>query len=96
MWWQKKKKILLFIAITRNSVSLKLILAVIGQKWKENNCLGHQNISEPLDGIYGLKAVHETLLEVSAKIGEAKSIKELEFFNTTGFDYDQELWESLI
>ena len=81
----KKDKLLLFIANTRNSVSLKLILAVIGQKWKENNCLGHQNISEPLDGIDGLKDGHETLLEVSAKIGEAKSNKAVEICQHHGF-----------
>ena len=40
-----------------------------------------------------LKAVDKTLLEVSAKKGEAKSNKELEFFNATGFHYDQELGE---
>ena len=35
------------------------------------------NISAPLDGIAGSKAVDKTFLEVSAKTGEAKSKKEL-------------------
>ena len=37
-----------------------------------NCCLRHQNISLSLDGIDGSKAVEKALLEVSAKIGEAK------------------------
>ena len=41
--------------------------------------------------MYGSKAVDKTLLEVSSKIGEANSKKELEFFNATGFDCDPEL-----
>ena len=60
-------------------------LAVLGHNWKENNCLRPQNISSPLDGIDGSKAVDKTLLEVSAKIGEAKSNKKLEFFQRHGF-----------
>ena len=64
-------------------------LAVLRHNWKENNCLRPQNISAPLDGIDGSKAVDKTPPEVSAKIGEAKSNKELEFFNAMGFDYDQ-------
>jgi len=60
-------------------------MAVLGQNWEENNCLRHQNISAPLDGMYGSKAVDKTLLEVSSKIGEAKSKKELEFFQRHGF-----------
>ena len=53
----------------------------------------HPNISAPLVGKDGSKAVDKTLLEVSAKLGEAKSNKEQDknFFNATGFDYDQEL-----
>ena len=43
----------------------------------------HQNISSPLDGIDGSTVVDKTLLKVSAKIGEAKSKKELAFFNMT-------------
>jgi len=35
--------------------------------------------------MYGSKAVDKTLLEVSSKIGEAKSKKELEFFQRHGF-----------
>ena len=58
-------------------VSLKLKLAVLGQNWKENIFLRHQNISAPLDCIDGSKAVDKTLLEVSAKIGLAKIYKEL-------------------
>ena len=50
-----------------------------------------QNISAPLDGMYGTKAVNKTLLGVSSKIGEAKSKKELEFFNATSYDCDPEL-----
>ena len=45
-------------------------------------------MSSSLDGIGGSKAVEKALLEVSAKIGEAKSL-----FNATGFDCDQELGE---
>ena len=60
-------------------------MAVLGQNWKENNCLRHQSISAPLDGMYGSKAVDKALLEVSSKIGEAKSKKELEFFQRHGF-----------
>ena len=37
------------------------------------------------DGMYGSKAVDKTLLEVSSKIGEAKSNKELVFFQRHGF-----------
>ena len=55
----------------------------------------HQNICSPLDGIDGSKAVYKTLIEVSAKIGKSKSKKELEFFNVTGFDCDQEFGEPL-
>ena len=72
-----KKEILLFcIANTRHSVSLKLKLAVLGQNWEENNCLRHQNICAPLDGIDDSKAFDKTLLEVSAKKGEAKRKKD--------------------
>ena len=66
-------------------------MAVFGQNWEENNCFRHQNISAPLDGMYGSKAADETLLEVSSKIGEAKSKKELEFFQRHGFNCDPEL-----
>ena len=68
-----KEKIPFFIANTRDSVSLKLKLAVLGQNWEVNSCLRHQNISSSLDGIDGSKAVEKALLEVSAKIGEATS-----------------------
>ena len=81
----KIEKKLFCNANTRDSVSLMLKLAVLGQNWKENICLRHQNISAPLDGIDGSKAVDKTLLEVSVKIGEAKSNKELEFFQRHGF-----------
>ena len=57
-------------------VSLKLKLAVLCQNWKKNNCFWLLNISAPLDGIVGSKDVDKTLLEVSAKKGEAKSKKE--------------------
>ena len=60
-------------------------MIVLGQNGEENNCLRHKNISAPLDGTYGSKAVDKTLLEVSSKIGEAKSKKELEFFQRHGF-----------
>ena len=82
-WCLTKKN--LFIANTIDSVSLKLKLAVLGQNWEENNCLRHQNIYAPLDAIDGSKAVDKTLLEVAEKIGEAKSNKELEFFQRHGF-----------
>ena len=51
-------------------------MAVLGQNWKENNCLRHQKSSAPLDGLYGSKAVDKMLLEVSSKIGKAKSKKD--------------------
>ena len=60
-------------------------MAVLGQNWEENNCFRHQNFSVPLDGMYGSKAVDKTLLGVSSKIGEAKSMKGLEFFQRHGF-----------
>ena len=60
-------------------------MAVLGQNWKENNYLRHQNISAPLDGMHGSKAVNNTRLEVLSNIGEAKSKKELEFFQRHGF-----------
>ena len=88
-----KEKLPFLIANTRDLVSLKLKLAVLGQNWEENSCFRHQNISSPLDGIDGSKAVDKMLLEVSLKIGKANSKKELEFFNATGFDCDQELEE---
>ena len=69
----KKRKTTLFIAITRDSVSLKLKLAVLGQNWEVNRCLRHQNISLSLDGIDNSKAVEKALSEVSEKIGESKS-----------------------
>ena len=42
-------------------------MAVVGQNWEENNYLRHTNISAPLDGIYGSKAVNKKLLGVSSK-----------------------------
>ena len=48
----------------------------------------YQNISSSLYGIDVSKAVEKALIEVSAKIGEEKT---LEFFNATGYDGDQEL-----
>ena len=57
-------------------------MAVLGQNLEENNCLRHQNIFAPLDGMYGSKAVDKTLLEVSSKIGEAKKNIYIEFFST--------------
>ena len=69
----RKEKNTLFIANTSDSVSLKLKLAILGQKWEVNSCLRHHNINSSLDGIVGSKAVEKTLLEVSAKIREAKS-----------------------
>ena len=50
-----------------------LKLAVEGQNWNEISCLRHQNITTPQDGIDGSKAGDKRLLEVSLKIGEAKS-----------------------
>ena len=49
-------------------------------KLEEKQLFWLLNISTPLDNIVGSKAVDKTLLEVSAKIGESKSKKELEFF----------------
>ena len=69
----RKEKNTLFIANTSDSVSLKLKLAILGQKWEVNNHLRHHNTYSSLDGINGSKAVEKTLLEVSAKIREAKS-----------------------
>ena len=68
----KKRKIPFFISNTSNSVSLRLKLAVLGQRWEVNSCLKHQNISLSLNGIDGSKASEKALLEVSAKIGETK------------------------
>ena len=65
----RNEKNTLIIANTSDSVSL-LKLAVLGQNWEVNR---HQNISSSLDGIDGSKAVEKALLEVSSKIGEAKS-----------------------
>ena len=78
----KKRKIIYFIASTRDSVSLKLKLSVLGQNWKENYRLRHTNMFAPLDCIDGSKAVDKGLLEVSAKNGKQKVKKELEFFST--------------
>ena len=69
----RKEKNTLFIANTSDSDSLKLKLAILGQNWEVNSCLRHPNISSSLDGIDGSKAVEKALLEVSEKIGEAKS-----------------------
>ena len=55
------------------------------QNWKKINCFQLLNISAPLDGIGGSKAVNKTLLEILTKTGEAKSEKELEFFQHHGF-----------
>ena len=60
-------------------------MAVFGQNWEENNFLRHQNISAPLDGMYGSRAVDKTLLEVSSKKGKQKVKKKLEFFQRNGF-----------
>ena len=81
----------MFIANPRYWVLLKLKLVSLGPNWKENICLRNQNIIAPLNGIDGSKAVDNTLLEVSAKVGETKRKKSLNFFNATGFDCDQEL-----
>ena len=91
--YHEKRKKPLFIANTIDSVLLKLKLAVLGHNWEEHICLRHQDISAPLDGIDSSKTVDNPLLEVSAKIGRAKSEKELQIFNAMGFDYDQELRE---
>ena len=69
----RKEKNTLFIANTRDSVSLKLKLAVLGQNWEVNSCLRHQNIFSSLDGIDSSKAVKKALLEVSEKIWGSKS-----------------------
>ena len=69
----KKRKNALFIANTRNSVSLKLKLPVLGQNLEVNSCLRQQNIYSSLDGIDGSKVVEKALLEISEKIGESKS-----------------------
>ena len=66
-------------------VSLALKLAVLCKNLKKNNCFRLPNISAPLDGIVGSKAVDRTLLEVWAKTGEAKSKKGLELFQHHGF-----------
>ena len=69
-------------------------LAVLGQNWDENSCFRHQKCSSPLDGIDGSKAVDKMLLEVSAKIGEAKSKKELEFFQSHRFWLQPRTWRA--
>ena len=81
----KQRKNTRLIANTRDLVSLKLKLAVLGQNLEENSCFRHQNISSPLDGIDGSKAVDKMLLEVSVKIGKANGKKELELFQRHGF-----------
>ena len=81
----QEKKYTFFIANTIGSGQLNFKMAVLGQNWEENNYLRHQNMSAPLDGMYGSKAVNKTLLGVSSKKGEAKSKKELEFFQRHGF-----------
>ena len=68
-----KEKNTLFIANKSDSVSLKWKLADLGPNEEVNSCLRHQNISSYLNGIDVSKAVEKALLEVSAKIGEAKS-----------------------
>ena len=45
-------------------------MTVLGQNWEENNCLRHQNVYAPLDGIDDSKSVDKPLLEVWAKKGE--------------------------
>ena len=45
---------------------------------KENNCVEHQNTFAPVDGIDVSKAVDIIMLEVLAKLKEAKRKKELE------------------
>ena len=52
---------------------------------EEKNYLWLLNLSAPLDGMLGSKAVDKTLLKVLAKTGEAKSKKELEFLQHHGF-----------
>ena len=74
-----------FIANARDSVSARLKLAVLRQNLGENSSLRNQNISSTLDGIVGSNGVNNTLLEVSAKKGEAKSKKQLEFFQRHRF-----------
>ena len=80
-----KNYIHFFIASTRDSVSFKFKIAVLGHIWEENNYLRHQNISAPLYGICGSKAVEKTLLGVSSKKGEANIKRDLEFFQRHGF-----------
>ena len=56
-----------FIANTRDSVSVRLKLAVLGQNLEENSSFRNQNISSTLNGIVGSNGVDNTILEVSAK-----------------------------
>ena len=77
-YYHYKKK---SIANKRDSVSLKLKLAVLGQNWEETSYLRHQHISSPLDGIDAAKAVDKT------------KIASYNFFNASGFDCDQGLGE---
>ena len=76
----QKEKISFYIANTRDLVSLKLKLAILGQNWKEDSCFRHHKISSPLDGIYGSKAVDKTLLKVSEK-KERKKLKRARIFS---------------
>ena len=69
----RKEKNTLFIANTSDSVSLKLKPAILGQNKEVNSRLRHHNISSSLDCIDSSKAVEKMLLEVSAKMREAKS-----------------------
>ena len=70
-----------FIANARDSVSVRLKLAVLRQNIGENSSLRNQNISSTLDGIVGSNGVNNTLLEVSAKKGEAKTKKAARIFS---------------
>ena len=86
---RNKEISLVCISNTNDSGFCRLKLAVLGQNWKESNCLRHQ-LSAPLDVIYGSKAIEKTLLE---NRGKKKVKRSYNLFNATIFDFDKELGE---
>ena len=76
-----KEKNTLFIANTSDSVSLKLKLAILGQKWEVSSRLRHHNISSSLDGIDGSKPVKNASRGINKNKGSQK-LKDARIFST--------------
>ena len=53
-------------------IQFRLKSAVLGQNFKENNCLEQQNIFAPLDGIDGSKAVEKRFRGINKNRGSNK------------------------